>query len=350
MSNGFFRTAFLRCFLALTLLAGSALTPVAAGAASSAPGLVLRNPVFPTPSQDPWVVTEDGRFYEVHTDGLRVFLRSSDTLGNLMEKAALPVWAPAPGLKPGLQHVWAPEMHRLHGKWWLFFAADYGNNEEHRIFALESQTDEPLDGFVLRGEWKTGGWAIDPTVLTGADGALYALWSGWPGESDGQQNLYISRMKDPATLAGPRVALTTPTEAWERVALPVCEGPEVLRRGGETFVVYSASGSWTPDYCLGLLVNRDGDYMNPASWKKEAKPVLARTDEVWGVGHCCFLSSPQTGDLIFYHAKTRRDNGWGDRNVRVQPFTWRKDGLPEFGKPVRPGLPIAIIAPGAGAL
>lgn len=307
------------------------------------PALVLKNPIFPAPSQDPWVVAREGRIYEVHSNGLQIFVRSSENLGDLAKTPALPVWS-APREGRYSQNVWAPEMHWLQGKWWIFFAADDGNNDHHRIFALESETSEPTGGFRMRGEWQTDGWAIDPTVFTGEDGALYALWSGWPGQSDGEQNIYISRMSDPATLIGSRVRLTAPTESWERVALPVCEGPEVIRRGKQTFLVYSASGSWTADYCLGLLANRDGDYMNPASWEKQPKPVLAKTDKVWGVGHCAFLSSPQTGDLIFYHAKTQQANGWVDRNVRVQPFKWRADGLPDFGKPVNPGLPVAIFA------
>jgi GH43 family beta-xylosidase len=236
-------------------------------------------------------------------------------------------------------------MHWINGKWWIYFTADNGSNNNHRVFVLEGRSTEPIGGFNFRGVWRTDGWAIDPTIFTGKDGQLYALWSGWPGASDGQQNLYISRMRDPATLIGARVKLTSPTEAWERSALPVCEGPEVLTHNGMTFVVYSASGSWTADYCLGLLVNRDGNYLNPNSWQKESKPVLSRTDRVWGVGHCCFLSTKQTGDLLFYHAKTKPVNGWGDRNVRVQPFRWRNDGLPDFGRPIAPELPVAIFAP-----
>jgi GH43 family beta-xylosidase len=306
---------------------------------------MVTNPVFPSPSQDPWVVHGNNQFHEVRSDGLRILVRSAERFRDLMKQPARMVWR-APSIGPNSQNVWAPEMHWLKGKWWIFYAADDGNNANHRVFVMESRTTDIADGFEDRGQWETEGWAIDPTVFIGKDGQLYALWSGWPGATDGQQNLYISRMSDPATLAGGRVVLASPTLAWERNSLPVCEGPQVLKRHGSTFVVYSASGSWTKDYCLGMLVHREGDYMDPNSWVKQADPVLTSTDAVWGVGHCAFLSSRETGDLIFYHAKTTQSHGWEDRNVRVQPFGWREDGLPKFGKPVNPGLPVAIIPGG----
>src|SRR5436189_27057 len=79
--------------------------------------------------------------------------------------------------------------------------------------------------------------------------------------------------------------------AWERMTMPICEGPQVLRRNGKTFIVYSASASWTADYCLGLLMNETSDFLNPAAWKKQG-PALQKTPHVWGVGHCSFVKSP----------------------------------------------------------
>ncbi len=346
MTKKQFHHRFLLRLLAATLAIAVPIPLVFADRAGAPDAMFwVQNPVFPAPSQDPWVVQGNGRFYEVRSDGLRILVRTSDRFRDLMGQLSHEVWR-APALGPNSQNVWAPEMHWLQGKWWIFYAADDGHNANHRVFVMESKTADPADGFVDRGRWETQGWAIDPTVFAGEDGALYALWSGWPGNADGQQNLYISRMRDPATLMGERVRIAAPTLMWERMSLPVCEGPQVLKRGGLTFVVYSASGSWTKDYCLGMLVNRQGDYMNPDAWEKLPIPVLTSTDAVWGVGHCAFLSSKETGDLIFYHAKTRQAAGWEDRNVRVQPFSWREDGFPSFGKPVNPGLPVAIVPGG----
>ncbi len=164
---------------------------------------------------------------------------------------------------------------------------------------------------------------------------MFFVWSGWPGRRDGQQNLYIAPMSNPFTLSGPRVLIAQPDQPWERIAMPICEGPQVLQNNGKTFVVYSASGSWTEDYCLGLLTNNDGDLLNPASWIKRPTPVFQKTDHVWGLGHCSFVKSPcRTEDWIIYHSKSSKEEGWADRDVHAKQFTWAADGSPDFGLPL----------------
>jgi GH43 family beta-xylosidase len=151
-------------------------------------------------------------------------------------------------------------------------------------------------------------------------------------------------MKDPATISGPRVLLTSPDQEWERIAMPICEGPQVLKRNGDLFIVYSASGSWTADYCLGLLHNRTEDVLNPAAWTKHG-PVFKKTDQVWGVGHCSFVKSLcQTEDWIIYHSKSSRHPGWADRDVHAKRFTWTSDGFPDFGTPVPRSTPIQPVS------
>ena len=151
-------------------------------------------------------------------------------------------------------------------------------------------------------------------------------------------------MCDPITISGQRVLIASPTESWERVAMPICEGPQVLKRTGHLFIIYSASGSWTPDYCLGLLHNKNRDVMNPDSWKKHG-PVFQRSDQIWGVGHCSFVKSLcQSEDWIIYHAKSRQEHGWEDRDVHAKQFAWSSDGFPDFGEPLPRQAPVAAPA------
>jgi GH43 family beta-xylosidase len=294
----------------------------------------LVNPIFPAPSADPWVVQHCGIWYALLAYGRTLQLRAAPLLSELRTVEPITVWrAPESGLLS--RNIWAPELHFLDGRWFIYLTGDDGNNDNHRMWVLEAET--PLGPWRNRGKIETGGWAIDGTVLE-ESGRRYFIWSGWPGHCNGQQNLYLAEMRNPWTLAGPRVLLSQPDQPWERVAMPLCEGPQLLRRDGRTFIVYSASGSWTDDYCLGMLINEDGDFLNPRSWVKQG-PVFKKTERVWGVGHCCFVQHPLAGtdnplDLIFYHAKTDHAHGWDDRDVRVQPFGWSADGLPEFGEPV----------------
>ncbi len=293
--------------------------------------LPFPNPLLPAPSQDPWVMCHAGVFHGLNTDGGKIFLRRAADVRDLFRQPAVTVWQ-APARGANAKHLWAPELHRLDGRWFVYYAADNGRNCHHRLWALEAAGDDPAGPYRDAGRIETGGWSIDGTVLGGGDGGRLLLWSGWAGPKKGAQNLYIAPLGDPLTLGGPRVLLSEPTETWEQRGAAVCEGPAVVRRGGVTCVVYSASASWTVHSCLGMLVNRDGDYLNPASWTKLG-PVFQRTAQVWGIGHCSLLQEPN-GGVIFYHAKTRRRHGWRDRNIRAQTFTWDPAGVPFFGAPV----------------
>jgi len=291
-------------------------------------------PLLPPHSADPWIVFRDGFYYycESRNDMRSIGVRKSKTIAGIAEDAGVYIWHAPP--KGGNRHaVWAPELHWLDGRWFIYYAADDGKNENHRMWVLESETSDPQGNYRCRGSMDTGGWAIDGTVLEANDGFRYFIWSGWPGKKDGLQNLYIARMRDPLSLATERQLLCSPDQEWERKEMPICEGPQVLQRNGTVFVAYSASGSWTEDYCLGLLVNRSGNLLDPAAWQKRG-PVFQKTDQVWGVGHCSFVKSPcQSQDWLLYHSKTLQKHGWEDRDVHAKQFTWTPDGLPEFGVP-----------------
>jgi GH43 family beta-xylosidase len=297
---------------------------------------MIQNPILPPHSADPWMIFHEGEyFYCQATAGDRaIAVRKTNSIDGLTEAEPVVVWhAPSRGMNS--RSLWAPELHHINGKWVIYYAADDGRNENHRMWVLESTTDSPFGPYRCRGSLDTETWAIDGTPLVLDDGRLFFVWSGWPGRTNGQQNLYIAPMSDAFTLSGPRVLIAEPTETWERVAMPICEGPQVLRENGKIFIVYSASGSWTEDYCLGLLTNTTGDVLNPAAWTKRSNPVFQKTENVWGLGHCSFVKSPcRTQDWIIYHAKSSRSQGWEDRDVHAKPFAWTPEGFPDFGAPL----------------
>ena len=300
---------------------------------------VIVNPLLRPPAQDPQVTYHEGNYYYCESSSQGVFLRVSPEFSGLGQAPARRVWAPE-ARGPMSKNIWAPELHILDGKAHIYFAADDGDNAHHRMGVLVAETDDAAGAYRLAGVLETDGWAIDGTVLTLDDGRRYFIWSGWPGKKDGRQNLYIAAMRSPTELAGSRVLIKEPDQPWERRAMPICEGPQILRRGGKTFLIYSASGSWTADYCLGMLALEGADPLNSAAWKPEGR-VFARNAFGWGVGHCDFVRSPDgSEDWLIYHAKTRLEDGWGDREVRAQPFTWDARGLPVFGEPADPRVPL----------
>jgi hypothetical protein len=225
------------------------------------------------------------------------------------------------------------------------------------VGVLEAVTDDAQGSYRDLGQLYTGDdvagstrnrWAIDATPVRIRD-RLYLVWSGWPDTRD-IQYLYIAPMANPWTVAGSRVKLCeNDTYAWERVGEStgqrgLHEAPQVLRRRGRLFVVYSCSGSWEPTYKLGMLsLDESDDPLRPENWHKRETPVFAPTEQTFGVGHCCFTRSPDDAeDWTVFHAKMSREHGW-QRAVFMQPFRW-VDGVPEFGRPVAPGLALPLPA------
>ena len=215
------------------------------------------------------------------------------------------------------------------------------------MFALENQNPDPFQGDFAEGgkvfDPQADRWAIDGTLLN-AGKKRYFIWSGWEGDENVRQNVYIAPMSDPVTISGPRVEISRPQLPWETIGEPhINEGPEVIVRKNVVHLIYSASGSWTDAYCLGLLTAKvDSDLLSPSSWKKHDKPVFERANGVPGPGHASFVKSPDgKQDWIVYHAARFQGAGW-TRNVRTQPFAWQKNGLPNFGTPVDPNAPIHV--------
>jgi GH43 family beta-xylosidase len=315
------------------------------------------NPILPT-GADPWITYKDGYYYYTNTSGNSLTLRKTKDIADLRNATRKVIWTPPPG-KPYSKEIWAPEIHFLQNKWYMYFAADDGKNKNHRLYVLENSSADPLEGeWVFKGQITdaTNKWAIDGSVFT-HKGQLYMLWAGWEGNENGQQNIYIAKMKNPYTIEGKRVKVSSPQYDWEKIGdlhdadnpphVNVNEGPEILAHGNKLFLVFSASGCWTDYYTLGMLTaSKNADLINPASWKKWPKPVFKQSKEnsVYAPGHNSFFKSPDgKEDWILYHANPEPGCGCGGkRSPRMQKFTWHKDGTPNFGIPVKEGVELPV--------
>ncbi len=310
------------------------------------------DPLLPS-GADPWALWHDGHYYYMHTLSNRLDLWKTNDLTNLQEAKCKTIWIPTD--PANAKHLWAPEIHVIDGKWYVYYAVDDGNTDNHQLYVLENSAQDPFDGaFEMKGRFSTDpddNWAIDGSLFQ-HKGDWYLIWCGWQTMriDTETQCIYVARMENPWTLASERVLISKPEFDWERIwqrpdgkhpryIIYVNEGPQMLKRGNKMHIIYSASGCWTPNYCLGMLsASADSDLLNPASWTKSQTPVFQQSPEngVFGPGHNSFFKSPDgTEDWILYHANDNPNDGCGNkRKPRAQKIGWTDDDMPIFGVPI----------------
>jgi GH43 family beta-xylosidase len=321
--------------------------------ASESPHVVhhFKNPIVPAKgpggSADPSIVYRNGFYYYCRSLGDKgIGVARAPRLQDIGAARMQVVWTAPPGSAYS-REVWAPELQYLNGKWYIYFAASDGDNVNHRMYALESTSQDPQSTYSFRGKIASPSsdqWAIDGLAME-HQGALYFVWSGWRHADDGfPQVTYIARMSDPLQITGDRHEIAAPELDWEKETAPLMEGHAILHRNGRTFIVYSTSASWSDDYKLGMLTYSGGDILDAKSWKKSPTPVFTKEpgSGAFGPGHNTFIKSPDgTEDWIVYHAIDTSGGGWPRRSVRAQPFSWNRDGTPNFGAPVKTGVAVA---------
>ena len=290
------------------------------------------NPIAPN-ANDPWLILHEGYYYYCLSYKGGVSVAKIENIYDLDKAEPVNIWTP-PVDTMYSRDLWAPELHYINYDWYIYVAADDGKNENHRMYVLKGTTQNPLDKFEFVGQIKddTDKWAIDGTVMQ-YKGMLYFIWSGWEGDVDIAQDIYIAEMSDPCTISGKRIKISSPELDWEIIGKPIVnEGPVAIERNGLMHIVYSASGSWTDDYCLGLLTLKGTNPLSADSWVKGEKPILSKSDTVFGPGHCSFTTSPDEDDTwVVYHANQVSGSGWSGRKAWTQPVSWDENNYPVIG-------------------
>ncbi len=342
----FLRRAAVLAAAAVTLIAGS---PVSQ--ANASPAVQYTNPIA-TKRADPHIVKHtDGFYYFTATvpEYDRIVLRRATTLQGLATAPETVIWRKHSSGDMGA-HIWAPEIHFINGKWYIYFAA--GRTDDIwriRMYVLESSSANPIAGtWTERGRIATplDTFSLDASTFV-AGGVRYLTWAQNDPAVGTGTNLYLARMgASPWTITGTVARIAVPTHSWETRGHRVNEGPSVIQRNGRIFLTYSASAT-DANYCLGLLTaSASADLLNPASWVKTANPIFASNDNTgqYGPGHNSFtVSEDGQSDILVYHDRDYRDIS-GDplndpnRRTRVQKVYWKADGTPDFGVPVPDGV------------
>ena len=297
---------------------------------------------------DPWIYRHtDGYYYFTTTapEYDRIVLRRATTIQGLTSAPETVIWQRHSSGIMGA-HIWAPELHYVDDKWYVYFAA--GSTQDVwaiRIYVLENASANPLQGtWVERGQIETNweSFSLDATTFEHS-GTRYLVWAQHDPHIGGNTNLYIAAMSSPWTISGTQVLISRPDHDWERIGYLVNEGPAVIKRDGRIFISYSASAT-DANYAMGLLTaSQDSNLLSADSWSKSPAPVFQSANGVYGPGHNSFTVSPDGSyDILVYHGRDYRDIA-GDplddpnRHTRVQQLHWNVDGTPNFGEPVANG-------------
>ncbi|MFN7115755.1 MAG: family 43 glycosylhydrolase, partial [Saprospiraceae bacterium] len=242
---------------------------------------------------DPSVIYHDSFYYYTHTLGDKIGLWRTRDITNLKNAEYRTIWLPPAGTAHSY-NLWAPELAFINNNWYVYYAADDGKNENHRLYVLENTSSDPFEGrFFFKSKLETEQWAIDGSVFE-HNGINYLVWSGWrePRVSTEIQRLYIAKLDNPWTVGSKRVQLSEPELVWEKnwqnpaawnntppYTVYVNEGPQFLKHDNQLFIIYSASGCWTPQYGLGMLRTSatNTNLLDSTIWIKSQTPVFQQS-------------------------------------------------------------------------
>ena len=289
------------------LLCGVLLGTVCTAAASAATVTVadtFTNPV--AEGADPFVLYDEGVYYLYATnDGANgyVVYTSTDLVNFTARGYAMKKNGAAQG------SFWAPEVMRDGDTYYMVYTS-----KEHIGIAV---SDSPLGPFIDKsGFLFTDGKTIDGNFFRDDDGKLYLYfvstgdWTHngytaknvnniWGGEFDLETCTFLGD--------GAKLLLTWEDEREETRAGIVVEGPEMLKHGDTYYLTYSSPGYGSPVYSVSCATAK-----SPlGAFEKYAdNPILVtadpgRTDpanNLYGTGHHCFVTAPDGGLAIVYHA------------------------------------------------
>ncbi len=309
------------------------------------------SPVLPIDYQnggDPFIVEDAGKTYYTFTTGGGIDIREIASFEDTTVIRQKTVYLT--GSDSIVGDIWAPEIHKIGEKWYILACARFGENDvpqgtmpeaeeysEHGDyyrygFVLESKTDDIFGEYEFKARLSPDGLNnIDGTYLK-KDGKLYYVCSAYVDVA--HQCLFISEMENPYTLKDGAVMLSRPTYPWEKNGWRVNEGPAVLYKEDETYIVYSASGYSSGKYCMGMLTLRGDDVMNKSSWSKKVTKVYGESKkrEIYHTGHCSFLYR-ENGDIyMVYHATNSPEFFSSPRCTYLKKLEFTDKNYPLFNR------------------
>jgi beta-xylosidase len=268
------------------------------------------NPIVGGDHPDPSILRDGSNYYLAFSSfdaypGLPLW-RSTDLVN----------WQPlGPTLRRPVGAVWAPELVRHAGRYYIYFHA---------------RTPEYRSLYVITADHIAGPWSdpvdlqlhahIDPGHAVGEDGRRYLFLSG--GDR-------VRLSDDGETVEGQVEHVYDPwryPEDWV-VETFAPEGPKVLRRGEWFYLILAVGGTAGPPTGHMVIVARSKSIHGP--WQNAPNNPIVRTvsagEKWWSRGHASAVEAADGSWWLVYHGY---ENGFWTlgRQTLLDPAHWSDDG------------------------
>ena len=249
-------------------------------------------------------------------------------------------WQPiGPALKKHVGSIWAPELTKHNGRFYLYIPAKLpGNNNIYVIWADD-----------IRGPWSEpialNNDRIDPGHIVGEDGKRYLFLSHGDRVQLSDDGLKIVGEMD-HVYDGWQYP-----EEWD-VESYAQEGPKMMKHGDYYYMTLALGGTAGPPTGHMVVSARAKSINGP--WENSPYNPIIRTksaaEKWWSKGHATLVEGPgstnknpraknKTEWYMMYHAYENGFHTLG-RQAMMEPIEWTKDGWfkakgVDAGKPIR---------------
>jgi xylan 1,4-beta-xylosidase len=263
------------------------------------------NPIFPGDHPDPSILKDGSDYYIVfstfeHYPGL-VLWHSRDLVN----------WQPiGPTLFQNVGAVWAPELVKHEGRYYIYFPA--------------SGTNYVIWADNIRGPWSA------PVELK-----IREFDPGHAVGPDGRRYLFVESGKRVELAPDGLSAIGEPVKVYDGWRFPEdwivagfgLEAPKIMRRGEYYHKIVAQGGTAGPPTSHMVVSARSKSIDGP--WENSPYNPIVRTtsrdEKWWSRGHGTLVEGPDAQWYLVYHAY---ENGFYNlgRNTLLEPVEWTDDG------------------------
>ena len=297
---------------------------------------------------DPVMAYEDST-YHLFSTGMGIqHMTSKDrktwTMAPTPLMTVIPQWTrdSVPGFQ---QHVWAPDVIRWHGRWWMGYSCStFGKNGSAIGLLSTHSLSAPIwndEGCIVTSREKRDQWnAIDPCFVIDDNDQP---WMAWGSFWDGIQlirldtTMHVAQGEKPSTIArryAPGCKNQAPNPTSKFAGTNAIEAPFIYKHGGWYYLFVS----W--DYCcrgsksnyrvaVGRSKTVDGPYLDrdDVDMREGGGTLFIEGDKKMfeAAGHCAAYTLDGE-DIFICHGYSIAHKG---ASILIQrPIRWTADGWP----------------------